>query len=144
MWHVKAFNELDLVTLEEIYRLRVSVFVVEQESAYQEIDGKDMLSTHIYRQADDGITAYLRIVHEASVSIGRVIVRKDVRGTGTGTALMRQAMNYVDTYYPATLIYLHGQAHLEKYYQSFGFKTVSDVHLEDGIPHLHMEYKNDD
>lgn len=141
MWHVKAFEELDVPTLEEIYRLRVAVFVVEQECPYQEIDGKDADCTHIYKTDETGIIAYLRIVHETPVSIGRVIVRQDRRKTGLGQELMRQAMDFVHANHQGERIYLHGQAHLEKFYQSFGFKTTSDVHLEDGIPHVDMEYK---
>jgi ElaA protein len=30
------------------------------------------------------------------------------------------------------------QAYLEKFYASFGFQTVSDIYLEDEIPHLIM------
>ena len=141
MWHIKAFDELDLHTLEEIYRLRTAVFVVEQECAYQEVDGVDPECTHIYKIEDTGITTYLRIVHDDAISIGRVIVRKDRRGTGLGQELMNQAMEYVHTHFKGERIYLHGQAHLEKFYQSFGFRTTSEVHLEDGIPHLDMEYK---
>ncbi|MFC3418761.1 GNAT family N-acetyltransferase [Salinicoccus hispanicus] len=141
MWHVNTFEELDTRTLEEIYRLRVAVFVVEQECAYQEIDGKDANCTHIYKTDETGIIAYLRIVHETPVSIGRVIVRQDRRKGGLGQELMRQAMDFVHTNHQGELIYLHGQAHLEKFYQSFGFRTTSDVHLEDGIPHIDMEYK---
>ncbi|WP_411842541.1 GNAT family N-acetyltransferase [Salinicoccus sp. HZC-1] len=144
MWHVKKFEDLDLHTLEEIYRLRVSVFIVEQACAYQEIDGKDSLSIHIYNTDETGIIAYLRIIQEDPVSIGRVIVREDHRGAGLGRALMDQAMDYVDLHHAGELIYLHGQAHLEKYYQSFGFKTVSAMHLEDDIPHYHMEYRKEE
>ncbi|CAM2843669.1 GNAT family N-acetyltransferase [Salinicoccus roseus] len=141
MWHIRAFDELDVLTLEEIYRLRTAVFVVEQECAYQEVDGVDPECTHIYKTDDTGITAYLRIVHGDPLSIGRVIVREDRRGTGLGQELMNQAMEYVHTHFKGERIYLHGQAHLEKFYQSFGFRTTSEVHLEDGIPHLDMEYK---
>lgn len=144
MWHIKKFKGLDLHTLEEIYRMRVSVFIVEQECAYQEIDGKDAIATHIYKTGETGIIAYLRIIHESPVSIGRVIVREDQRGTGLGHELMAQAMDYVDEHHAGELVYLHAQAHLEKYYQSFGFKTVSEMHLEDDIPHYHMEYKKEE
>lgn len=144
MWHIKKFGNLDLHTLAEIYQLRVAVFVVEQECAYQEIDEKDAFSTHIYKTDETGILAYLRIIHESPISIGRVIVRADQRGTGLGRELMEQGMDYVDHHHAGELIYLHGQAHLEKYYQSFGFETISDVHLEDGIPHYHMEYRKEE
>ena len=99
MWHIRAFDELDVLTLEEIYRLRTAVFVVEQECAYQEVDGVDPECTHIYKMDDTGITAYLRIVHEDPLSIGRVIVREDRRGTGLGQELMNQAMEYVHTHF---------------------------------------------
>lgn len=38
---VKTFDELTPAELYEILRLRVSVFVVEQNCSYQELDGKD-------------------------------------------------------------------------------------------------------
>ncbi|KKK32921.1 hypothetical protein WN59_12800 [Salinicoccus sediminis] len=141
MWHFREFEDLDIHTLEEIYRLRVAVFIVEQECAYQEIDGKDESSLHLYKTDASEITAYLRIIREEPVSIGRVIVRSDRRGTGLGRELMVQAMEYVDAHHSGELIYLHGQAHLREYYESFGFRAVSERHLEDNIPHYHMEYK---
>ncbi|NRH10659.1 GNAT family N-acetyltransferase, partial [Streptococcus suis] len=37
-------------------------------------------------------------------------------------------------------IKIGAQAYLEKFYQSLGFKPVSEVYLEDDIPHLDMLY----
>src|SRR5699024_2025347 len=144
MWHFKEFEDLDVHTLEEIYRLRVAVFIVEQECPYQEIDGKDVFSLHIYKTDASGIIAYLRIILEEPVSIGRVIVRSDRREAGLGRELMVQAMEYVDAYHSGERIYLPGQAHLKEYYESFGFEAVSEMHLEDNIPHYHMEYKKEE
>ena len=144
MWHFREFEDLDIHTLEEIYGLRVAVFIVEQECAYQEIDGKDEFSLHIYKTDASGIIAYLRIILEKPVSIGRVIVRSDRRGSGLGRELMGQAMEYVDVHHSGELIYLHGQAYLKEYYESFGFEVVSEMHLEDNIPHYHMEYKKEE
>lgn len=45
---IKAFNELTNEELFEIYKLRVSVFVVEQNCAYQEVDDADKAAYHIY------------------------------------------------------------------------------------------------
>ncbi|MFB9860105.1 GNAT family N-acetyltransferase [Salinicoccus siamensis] len=143
MWQVRSFEELDVATLEEIYRLRTSVFVVEQECPYQEVDGRDPECTHIYKKDESGIAAYLRIVPGKPIAIGRVIVRKDHRKKGLGKALMEQAMHYVGKVHPGEKVYLHGQAHLERFYQQFGFKKTSEVHLEDGIPHIDMTYQTD-
>ena len=41
---VKHFSELNAEELFEIYKLRVSVFIVEQACPYQDIDGADMIT----------------------------------------------------------------------------------------------------
>ena len=57
---VKHFSELTIEELLEIYKLRVSVFVVEQKCPYQEVDDADRNSYHIWFQDEDGIQAYAR------------------------------------------------------------------------------------
>ena len=47
---VKHFSELSAEELFEIYKLRVSVFVVEQKCPYQEVDDADRTAYH--RSAD--------------------------------------------------------------------------------------------
>ena len=44
---VKQFEELTAGELFEILKLRVSVFVVEQKCAYQEIDDADRAAYHV-------------------------------------------------------------------------------------------------
>lgn len=43
--------------------------------------------------------------------------------------------DYSPTY---RVIKIQAQAYLEQFYQSFGFKPLSSVYLEDNIPHLDM------
>lgn len=45
---VKHFSELTAQELYEIYRLRVSVFVVEQKCCYQEVDDADKDAYHVW------------------------------------------------------------------------------------------------
>ena len=75
---VKHFSELTAQELYEIYRLRVSVFVVEQECCYQEVDDADENAYHVWLRDKDGIEAYARVLPRGAtfpeVSIGRVIV----------------------------------------------------------------------
>ena len=55
---VKKFNEIDSKTLHDIFLLRMEVFVVEQECAYQDIDGQDSESIHIIGKKKEEIIAY--------------------------------------------------------------------------------------
>ena len=50
----KAFNELNVKELFDIYKLRCSVFVVEQMSPYQEVDDADLTAIHICCYESDG------------------------------------------------------------------------------------------
>lgn len=59
---IKHFSELTTEELLEIYKLRVSVFVVEQKCPYQEVDDADRNSYHIWFQDEDGIQAYARVM----------------------------------------------------------------------------------
>ena len=52
---VKQFNELYAQELFEIYKLRVSVFVVEQSCPYQEVDDAVTAAYHPVLRDEDGI-----------------------------------------------------------------------------------------
>lgn len=69
----KHFSELSAQELYEIYKLRVSVFIVEQHCPYQDIDELDTASYHIFLRSEDGIKAYLRLLppHSASSALTR-------------------------------------------------------------------------
>ena len=59
---VKTLQELTPEELFEIYKLRVSVFVVEQKCPYQEVDDADKVAYHVWMKDEDGIQAYLRVL----------------------------------------------------------------------------------
>ena len=58
---IKHFSQLSARELYDILELRVSVFVVEQNCPYQELDDRDQSSYHLYLKDDSGIAAYLRV-----------------------------------------------------------------------------------
>ena len=74
---IKTFNELDTDTLYDILQLRSSVFVVEQNCVYQDIDGKDKEGLHIILKKNGTVVAYTRCfapgVYFKEASIGRVV-----------------------------------------------------------------------
>ena len=138
-WIDRAFGELSALDLYTIIALREAVFVVEQNCPYQDADGVDPISRHVWAEDESSaILAYLRIVPAGAkfgeVSIGRVITAPAARGTGLGKTLMRHGLALAG----AVPVRIGAQAHLEKFYGDLGFVRTSDVYDEDGIPHIEM------
>ena len=59
---IKHFSELTAEELMQIYKLRIAVFVVEQNCPYQDIDGWDPHAYHLWLKDADSIQAYLRVL----------------------------------------------------------------------------------
>ncbi|HCY06412.1 MAG TPA: GNAT family N-acetyltransferase [Erysipelotrichaceae bacterium] len=140
---VKHFNELNTKELFDIYKLRVSVFVVEQNCPYQEIDDTDLVSYHMYYKDKDGIKAYLRIVPKnvtmEDVSIGRVISMD--RRKGLGSKLLNEGINFIKNKFYVNKIGIEAQVYAKTFYELQGFKQISDEFLIDDIPHIKMLYE---
>ncbi|HGC9855601.1 TPA: GNAT family N-acetyltransferase [Streptococcus agalactiae] len=139
MWNVKTFDNLTTHELFQIYKLRVSVFVVEQDCPYQEVDDKVLICLHGMNWVDGQLAAYYRLIPEDDkVHLGRVIVNPDFRKKGLGNQLVEHTIKFSEANYPNKPIYAQAQAYLQDFYQSFGFQPVSEIYLEDNIPHLDM------
>jgi ElaA protein len=137
--HAATPTELDVVTAYEILRLRVDVFVVEQECAYPELDGRDLEPGAVWVWAtgtDGGIVATLRILADPDGSrrIGRVATAVSARSSGVATTLMQRALELCDGH----PVVLDAQSYLEKWYARFGFTRTGPEYLDDGIPHIPM------
>lgn len=139
---VKHFNELTTAELADIYRLRVAVFVVEQNCPYQEIDGWDGAAYHVYFIDENGIQAYLRVLPVDTkfpdVSLGRVISQK--RRCGLGSKLLTEGIRVAREKFHAERIMVEAQTYAKKFYEHSGFIQCSEEFLEDGIPHIDMIY----
>jgi ElaA protein len=134
--HDRAFAELDAATLHDLLRLRVDVFVVEQDCPYPELDGRDVEPTarHLWLADDRGPIAYLRLLDEgAARRIGRVVTRADARGQG----LAGRLVDHVVVAAPGPWV-LDAQSHLQGWYEARGFVVTGPEYLEDGIPHVPM------
>ncbi|WP_299790017.1 GNAT family N-acetyltransferase [uncultured Shewanella sp.] len=147
-WSVLTFNELSVDELYELLKLRVDIFVVEQNCPYPELDEKDrhIETRHLLGRNDAGeIVAYARLlapgVSYTDASIGRVVVAEQARGGGVAYALMTEAIRLTESYWAGKNIQLGGQEYLKDFYQKLGFEPVSEVYLEDGIPHLDMLFR---
>jgi ElaA protein len=134
-------TELTAQQLHDILKLRVDVFVVEQQCAYPEIDGRDLLpgTHHLWiedaRAAEPGIQAYLRILTEPDqLRIGRVVTATTARGRGLAAHLMKNALEIVGD----TDSVLDAQTYVQGFYEKFGYVAEGPEYVEDGIPHRTM------
>lgn len=137
---VKHFSKLSVEELHEIYKLRVSVFVVEQNCPYQEIDDADKYAYHLWLKDENGIQAYARALPPGvtfdDASIGRVIAVK--RRCGMGSRIVAAAIDTAKEKFSAKRLTIEAQVYARKLYEKAGFVQSSDEFLEDGIPHIHM------
>lgn len=143
IWKIKAFDELSAHELYEIFHLRLAVFAVEQNAPYQDADGKDLKSYHVTGHNENAeLIAYARIIPAGiayeEVSIGRVVTSSKARGTGTGRALFRNAMEFTLQTFGNVPIRISAQSYLIKFYSGFGFKAYGEEYLEDSLPHTGM------
>ncbi|MFM7332012.1 MAG: GNAT family N-acetyltransferase [Brachymonas sp.] len=141
-WQFIGFEALSSRQLYAILLLRSEVFVVEQECIYQDMDGTDHEAMHLVGTQDGRLMAYARCyppgIRYPEASIGRVITRGELRGSGAGHALMREAIAKISEQRGPQPIRISAQAHLKDFYAQHGFTVQGDVYDEDGIPHLQM------
>jgi ElaA protein len=140
----KSFAELSTTELYEILALRSEVFVVEQNCVFQDLDFKDQYAVHCLGFDEAGkLMAYTRLFdineyYEGYFSIGRVVASPQGRGKGYGREIFGKSVELVQEFFGKSPIKIGAQAYLEKFYGSFGFKSINEDYIEDGIPHKIM------
>jgi ElaA protein len=135
---VAAAAELDATTLYGLLRLRVDVFIVEQNCPYPELDGRDLEpgTRHFWFDHDGEAVSYLRVLRDDPVTarIGRVCTAAPARGQGLSGRLMTAALESVGD----IACVLDAQSYLTAFYAGFGFTPNGPEFIEDGIPHVPM------
>lgn len=157
-WRVKTFSELSVHELYEFLRLRVDIFIVEQQAPYSDLDGKDTHpeTRHVMGFDGDNLVAYSRLMpqglgypaevlefvnaNDRDVSIGRVIIAKSHRGQGIGHDLMVLSFTTIREVYPEDSIFISSQEHLRDYYGAYGFNVFTDRYYEDGCTMLGLRF----
>ena len=141
--HQKSFQELTVDELYELLRVRSEVFVVEQDCVYQDMDGDDQKSIHLWLTIAGRVVALARVcpagTHMQEISIGRVITTE--RGKGYGKQIMFHAIDAAIKHFHATRIDIEAQEYAKGFYESVGFKQSSETFMLDGIPHIRMTLK---
>lgn len=144
MLHIitKTFQQLTTDELYAILQLRSEVFVLEQNCAYQDVDGKDQKALHVLGFKNEILVAYTRLFKPGdyfeNASIGRVVVHENERQHKYGYAIMKVSIDAIQEHFNETTIKISAQEYLVKFYTNLGFTTFGSSYLEDGIPHIAM------
>ena len=140
VFHQKSFQELTVDELYELLRVRSEVFVVEQNCVYQDLDGDDQKSIHLWLTIANKVVALARVcpagTHMQEISIGRVMTTE--RGKGYGKQIMLYAIDAAIEHFDAKQIDIEAQEYAKGFYESVGFQQSSETFMLDGIPHIRM------
>ena len=131
----------DHLTAQDVYAIwtiRDVVFALEQHAEDIDADGLDLRADtdHLGLADHAGITSYLRVFvgDDGTRHVGRVCTRRDRRGTGLSGRLVGE----VSSLWGDSELVLNAQAHLEGWYERFGYTRTGDNFDEAGIPHVPM------
>ena len=144
-WSIKHFSQLTNLEVYEIAQLRIDVFIVEQQIIASDCDNKDLDAYHLQIRQDNKLVGYLRILDKGvsypSYSIGRVIIHESARRQKLGEKMIEAAIQFIEDKWDGDCITISAQAHLTSFYERNGFKIISEPYIEDGIPHIKMQWK---
>ena len=141
-WSLSSLTELDSSSLYDVFTLRERVFIVEQNCAYLDCDGRDRVALHLLGRMPEGaLVAYARLlppgVRFEEASIGRVVTAPEVRRMGFGRPLMHEAIARARAAFGGALR-ISAQRYVERFYAELGFVACSEPYDEDGIAHIDM------
>ncbi|MFK8083935.1 MAG: GNAT family N-acetyltransferase [Granulosicoccus sp.] len=151
-WSIGRFDQLSAREVYLIAKLRVDVFVVEQNCAYAELDGQDLMddTVHIVGKLQGLPLAYARILapeclryrddkqSSPAVHIGRVVVERRYRRHGLATLMMHRVLDHCEKHFAGHDQALAAQVSAIDFYVGLGFTACSEHYLEDGIAHVDM------
>jgi ElaA protein len=138
------FESLDARSAYDVWRLRQDVFVVEQQCAYPDLDGRDLEpgTRHVLLRDGEELLGCARVLDDAVAGesvwrIGRVTLAATARGRGLADLVMNTALQVSK----GRDVVLDAQSPLAGWYASFGFEVDGPEFLEDGIAHVPMRLR---
>ncbi|MGA8402902.1 MAG: GNAT family N-acetyltransferase [Stellaceae bacterium] len=143
-----AWRDWAGLSTDELYQLlafRQAIFVVEQASAYPDLDGRDSTARHLTLRRDEALIGYLRLTTpegegeiRSPVRLGRVAVAEAERGKGYARSMVAEALRLAVALHPGRGIEIGAQVYLEPFYARFGFVRSTSPYDDFGIPHIDM------
>jgi len=125
--------------LEDAFKVRQEVFVNEQKvPVEEEIDQFEDEAIHIvlYDERTPVGAARLRIL-DGIGKLERICVLSSCRGKGAGKQLVDK-LEEIASSEGVKKFKLNAQTHAIPFYERLGYKTISDIFMDAGIPHVSM------
>ena len=128
---IKHFEQLSAKELHAILHLRVSVFILEQDCVYPEIDGLDVFCYHVLlRNLSNEIIGTARIIPSGKIfneiAIGRIAIIPEERKKGYGRILVSETIEFIQNELNENAIRIAALKYLEHFYQSLGFVSIRE------------------
>jgi predicted GNAT family N-acyltransferase len=119
--------------------VRRAVFVEEQHVPEElEIDEFENEATHfVLYDGEKAVGAGRFRTIDSIGKIERICVLPDYRNRGAGRLIMESIEQFAREN-GITKAKLNAQTHAEHFYEKLGYKTVSDIFMDAGIPHVTM------
>ncbi len=139
---IKHYKDLTLDEFHDIISLRIGVFIVEQQSIYNDLDGYDKQCWHLIgTDLNNKIVLTSRIVPPGvkytEASFGRVVIHPSIRGKKHGHEIIKTILNFTSKKYNAPLK-ISAMKYLQQFYEGYGFKRIGDPYLDAGVEHIDM------
>lgn len=146
----RALLNMPAQQIHDLYKLRVDVFVHEQQAPYAEIDDIDPHpgTHHLLAYSSPPLTLVgtarvFGVPHDQH--IGRVCVHKDFRRQGIAGNLMDEALEVcraraaaLDPTTQTAQVTLEAQTYIQDFYASYGFQAEGEEFELEGVPHIRM------
>lgn len=141
-WRIKNFDGLTKRELYDILRMRSEVFVMEQSSPYNDVDGADLCALHLFAYDGETLAASMRVLQAGitygTPSLGRVAVAPSYRGRGLARAMMERGISLARAEFRDCALTIGAQVYLTEFYRSFGFIEISEPYDDAGVQHVDM------
>jgi ElaA protein len=135
------FAAFSLSELYETLAFRQAVLVVEQKSAYQDLDSLDRTAMHLRAMnAEGGLAGYARCHAPTDAapyaSFGRLVISPECRRKGLGRRMVEEILDRLSAHECDVVI--GAQLYLQRFYSSFGFVPAGEPYDDVGVWHLQM------
>ena len=135
------FEQLSKQQLYALLQLRQRVFIQEQQSIYDDIDGNDQQAFHLLLEQENELGGYARFRtgdDDGKVLIERVVLAPVCRGSGAGKEIMQAILSFCAQQFPLASIQLSAQVDVLAFYQKLGFEAIGEPYDDGGIMHKTM------